>query len=377
MIKLSVLLEQQELQRVLFVGDSGTANKSSYAQLISKSKKVASSISADGNNTSDILDNFKRVNKSKFDTISVMSQFHKNENSTEAIENLKRLFIAIKEMNKKLIVVISPESADKESIVVNDWLESQTISDETIKSDNPTRDENASRDLAKLWLSKVLATTASEPEEAPSTDQPKLAKLAVKKTDAEKSDELQKDLDQAEPADKTTTGISLSKMLKPAIAATIGAGAATAGASAINYSSNVLSNAKRTMDFFIGKGLTPEQAAGIAGNLSKESNFNPTAVGDNGTSYGIAQWHNERWDTLKSWAKQNGKNPADFDAQLEFLWWELENTAKSSLSHLKQQNTPSSAAHSFAAKFERPSVISPTRLKNAENFFLSYSQPNS
>jgi hypothetical protein len=371
MIKLSVLLEQQELQRVLFVGDSSTTSKSSYAQLISKSKKVISSISAGGDNTSDILDNFKRVNKSKFDVISVMSHFHKNEDLTEAIENLKRLFIAIKELNKKLIVVISPESNDKESIVVNDWLESQTISDEIIKSDIPNNDESTSRDIAKLWLSKVLATNTVATDDKPEI---KKASVAVKKTDDVKGKELQKDLDKAAPEISKTTGISLSKMLKPAGAATV---VAIAGAAAINYSSSVLSKAMHAIEFFIGKGLTPEQSAGIAGNLSKESNFNPTAIGDNGTSYGIAQWHNERWDKLKSWAKQNGKNPADFDAQLEFLWWELENTAKSSLTHLKQQNTPSSAAYSFAAKFERPSVISPTRLKNAENFFLSYTQQNS
>jgi len=46
---------------------------------------------------------------------------------------------------------------------------------------------------------------------------------------------------------------------------------------------------KEAMDFFIQKGLTKEQAAGILGNLQVESNLNTTAWGDNNTSYGIAQ----------------------------------------------------------------------------------------
>jgi hypothetical protein len=46
--------------------------------------------------------------------------------------------------------------------------------------------------------------------------------------------------------------------------------------------------------FFVGKGYTVEQAAGIVGNLHTESGFDPAAIGDNGTSGGLAQFHNER-----------------------------------------------------------------------------------
>jgi len=42
-------------------------------------------------------------------------------------------------------------------------------------------------------------------------------------------------------------------------------------------------------NFLMSKGLTKAQAAGIKGNLLAESNFDPQALGDNGTSYGIAQ----------------------------------------------------------------------------------------
>ncbi len=63
-------------------------------------------------------------------------------------------------------------------------------------------------------------------------------------------------------------------------------------------------NAQQTIDFFMSKGLTRAQAAGIAGNLVFESGFNPNAVGDGGTSFGIAQWHSGRGAAMKSWTRK-------------------------------------------------------------------------
>lgn len=40
--------------------------------------------------------------------------------------------------------------------------------------------------------------------------------------------------------------------------------------------------------------IPPAAAAGIMSNLWTESQWNPNALGDNGTSYGLCQWHNER-----------------------------------------------------------------------------------
>ena len=57
--------------------------------------------------------------------------------------------------------------------------------------------------------------------------------------------------------------------------------------------------------FLISKGYTKANASGIAGNIFVESSFNPTAVGDNGTSFGLAQWHKSRWDRLNEFCKNN------------------------------------------------------------------------
>ena len=52
-------------------------------------------------------------------------------------------------------------------------------------------------------------------------------------------------------------------------------------------------------EFFVGKGLTDFQAAGIVGNLDQESGVDPTAVQyGGGPGRGIAQWSvGGRWDT--------------------------------------------------------------------------------
>lgn len=69
--------------------------------------------------------------------------------------------------------------------------------------------------------------------------------------------------------------------------------------------------------------LSRAVAIGIMANISHESNFNPAAKGDNGTSYGICQWHKSRWDRLKTWCNDNGYSQSDLKAQLRFMLWEF------------------------------------------------------
>ena len=131
---------------------------------------------------------------------------------------------------------------------------------------------------------------------------------------------------------------------------------------------------KRVILFFKNKGLTTSQAAGIAGNIAIESAFNPAAVGDQGTSFGLAQWHANRADSLKRWTAKNGYDWQSVDGQLEYLWWELKNSESEALTALKQQKTPKDAAHTFAKKFERPANVATSRLDNAEKFYNDYTK---
>src|SRR4051812_32496253 len=65
-----------------------------------------------------------------------------------------------------------------------------------------------------------------------------------------------------------------------------------------SVSSPIFGNDKTSFDYFVGKGLTPIQAAGIVGNLDQESGDSPTAVQSGGPGRGVAQWSvGGRWDT--------------------------------------------------------------------------------
>ena len=105
------------------------------------------------------------------------------------------------------------------------------------------------------------------------------------------------------------------------------------------------------IDYFINKGLTRNQAKGIYGNLMQESSGNIRAVSKDGyNSYGLAQWTGERKQRLFS---MYGPNPTT-KQQLDFLWWELNNTHKEALASLRRTSTVSEATKVFMNEFERP-----------------------
>ncbi len=83
-------------------------------------------------------------------------------------------------------------------------------------------------------------------------------------------------------------------------------------------------NDQHAFNFFVGKGLSDIQAAGIIGNLDQESQMNPNAVQPNGVGHGVAQWSEPgRWDDLIVYANSIGQSPWSLDVQLAFVWREL------------------------------------------------------
>lgn len=111
---------------------------------------------------------------------------------------------------------------------------------------------------------------------------------------------------------------------------------------------------KQAQQFFESKGWTKEQAAGLVGNLITESKLDPTAVGDNGKAYGIAQWHPDR---QAKFAQQYGKDikNSTFEEQLAFVDWELRNNEKTAGQSLAGARTASEAAAIVDKKYERSS----------------------
>lgn len=143
----------------------------------------------------------------------------------------------------------------------------------------------------------------------------------------------------------------------------------TAPVTGVEDTPGVRGTAQQAIDFFMAKGLTREQAAGIAGNLFHESNFSPNAVGDGGTSFGIAQWHAGRGDAMKAWTRANGYATNSFEGQLEYLWHELNGSESNALRHLRQATTAYDAGMAFQRYFERPAQITSARGQTSQRFY--------
>jgi hypothetical protein len=117
-------------------------------------------------------------------------------------------------------------------------------------------------------------------------------------------------------------------------------------------------NDKIAFDFFLAKGLTPVQAAGIIGNLDQESGMSPTVSQyGGGPGRGIAQWSaGGRWDTdhhdnVAWYAAQKGESIHSLHLQLEFIWYEL-TTLGYGYSKLHAAKTVAAAVEAFQDYYE-------------------------
>jgi hypothetical protein len=118
-------------------------------------------------------------------------------------------------------------------------------------------------------------------------------------------------------------------------------------------------NARIAYQYFVAKGLTPVQSAGIVGNLMQESSVIPTAIEyGGGPGRGIAQWSvGGRWnsggtDSVSHYASQHGVSMTSLSTQLDFIWFELQNYSAYGLSSLRNSTSLSSAVYAFQSKFE-------------------------
>lgn len=93
----------------------------------------------------------------------------------------------------------------------------------------------------------------------------------------------------------------------------------------IKKEGGVVGKQREAYEYFTGKrGMSKIQALAIIGNLMAESGLKDDIYGDNRTSYGIQQWHNERMDKLFKHARKKGHSTPTFKDQLEFLADEYE-----------------------------------------------------
>ena len=146
-----------------------------------------------------------------------------------------------------------------------------------------------------------------------------------------------------------------------------------------HYQVSAASDNEHTIyEYLINSGFNTAAAVGILANIEAESSFNPNAYGDyvNGTatSYGICQWHNDRWTNLKNyrpndWTTLNG--------QLAFLVHELQ-VSRTTINTYMRNSIPNTGDGAYEAGrywcywFEVPANrdnVSVTRGNRAKNYF--------
>lgn len=111
--------------------------------------------------------------------------------------------------------------------------------------------------------------------------------------------------------------------------------------------------------FFLNKGFSDEQAAGIVGSLGVESGgvLDPAVKQHGGgKGRGIAQWSvDERWQDLLAFCKKKGLDPLVLDSQLDFIMEEMQHVVpwSETLEPLRQATTVAEASEVFERKYEK------------------------
>ena len=112
-------------------------------------------------------------------------------------------------------------------------------------------------------------------------------------------------------------------------------------------------------NYLSSQGFNDAAICGIMANIEHESGFRTDALGDGGTSYGICQWHNSRWNNLKNFCNNNGYDWKSLEGQLAYLVHELKTNYQGVYNTL--MNVPNTsqgaydAAYKWTTDFEIPS----------------------
>lgn len=134
-------------------------------------------------------------------------------------------------------------------------------------------------------------------------------------------------------------------------------------------------NTQTGYNFFVSKGLSAAQSAGLIGNFIVESGadpINPAAKQyGGGPGRGIAQWEGSRRTDLENYAKSRGLAWSNLGLQLDFVWKELTGTESNALAKIKATSSPSAAAVAVRKYYERPSAHADQARINAANLVYS------
>jgi|SRR5262245_29813127 len=146
--------------------------------------------------------------------------------------------------------------------------------------------------------------------------------------------------------------------------------------------SHMYSGSSQFVKGMIARGWTPEEAAGVAGNVHVESGFKPyiksSVPGEH--SYGFLQWNKERLRGLQNMAAIQGRDWQDPEVQMDYIQAERSGDSikfgggderNSYYKAFAQGGTPAEIAERFGRFVERPLRLADTvetRRKMAEMY---------
>lgn len=110
-------------------------------------------------------------------------------------------------------------------------------------------------------------------------------------------------------------------------------------------------NEKEAVTFWTAQGFSRAQVAALVANESRESGFDPNAVGDNGTARGINQWHGDRQRRILAGTGIDVTNASHAD-QLKASLWEMRQRGDEAV--LRSTTSPEEAAAVLTRRYERP-----------------------
>jgi len=124
---------------------------------------------------------------------------------------------------------------------------------------------------------------------------------------------------------------------------------------------------KTAMESLMGMGMSKNDASAVMASLSKEtSNLDPFAEGDNGSAYGIEQWHGDRQGLYKNLFGHSMRSVTDqnqaFSEQLAFINWERLNSEKNNWAKMQStSNDPYYRGAAYSREIVRPGLTDEQR----------------
>ncbi len=120
-----------------------------------------------------------------------------------------------------------------------------------------------------------------------------------------------------------------------------------------DLSSDKAKMAAQFVEFYMRRGWTKEQAAGIVASGIGESGLNASAVGDGGKAFGIYQLHPDRQANFRRVYGHDMRRGNAWE-QVAFADWELRNTEKAAGDMLQKAKTARESAEILTRYYERP-----------------------